>query len=98
MFYLFSNLDPIHTSVFSFENAYNSNMQGIIFHRKPIHLKKLLKMDQNAYMYISCISVDGPKKVKNSSKWKKMLQVCVCSMRIEFNLRHNMQLYCFWTF
>lgn len=53
MFYLFSNLDPIHTSVFSLiENAYNSNMQGIIFHQKPIHLKKLLKMDQNAYMYI----------------------------------------------
>ena len=53
MFYLFLNLDPIHTSVFSLiENAYNSNMQGIIFHRKPIHLKKLLKMDQNAYMYI----------------------------------------------
>ena len=44
------------------------------------------------------ISVDGQKRMKVKTMTKNVAGECVCSMRIEFNLRQNAQFYRFLTF
>ena len=44
------------------------------------------------------ISVDGKKCIKMKTMTKTIASVCVGSMSIEFNLRHNVQFYCFQMF
>ena len=49
------------------------------------------KMRIHAYR----ISVDGRKPIKIKTMTENITGVCVCSMRIEFNYRHNVQFYRF---
>ena len=44
------------------------------------------------------ISVGGPKRIKMKTMTENIEGACACSMRIEFNLRHNVQFYRFLTF
>ena len=44
------------------------------------------------------ISVDGQKRMKMKTMTENIPGACACSMRIEFNLRHNVQFYRFLTF
>ena len=44
------------------------------------------------------ISVDGRKRIKMKTMTKNIAGACVGSMGKEFNLRHNMQFYCFQMF
>ena len=41
---------------------------------------------------------DGPKRIKMKTMTENIVGVCVCSVRIEFNLRPNVQFYPFGTF
>ena len=41
---------------------------------------------------------DGRKRIKMKTMAENLASECVCSKRIEFNLRHNVQFYSFWTF
>ena len=41
---------------------------------------------------------NGRKRVKLETMTENIAGACVCSMRIEFNLRHSLHLYRFWTF
>ena len=49
-------------------------------------------------MHTYGISVDGQKCIKMKTMTKTIARVCVGSMRIEFNLHHNVQFYCFQMF
>ena len=44
------------------------------------------------------ISVDEQKRMKMKTMTENIAGACACSMRIEFNLRHNVQFYRFLTF
>ena len=46
----------------------------------------------------SRISVDGQKRMKMKTMTENIAGACGCRMRIEFNLRHNVQFYRFLTF
>ena len=66
-----------------------------IFIKKRIDLKTLLKVDQNENAHVSYSSGQSNKKKMMT---ENITGACVCSMRVEFNLRHNVQFYRFLTF
>ena len=49
-------------------------------------------------MHTCRISVDGQKCIKMKTMTKTIAGACVGSMGIEFNLHHNVQIYCFQMF
>ena len=79
---------PFHTNAFSFVNAYISMRLGLPFTLKhwAFSSKTLLKVDQNENACILCWS--GRSKTHQNENGDRK-GACVCSMRIEFHLRHN---------
>ena len=87
---------------FRLKTPYNSMSLGLpslltCFRRKRIELKlsrKWIKTKTHTYP----ITMDSLKRIKMKMMTENIKGACVCNMRKEFNLRHNVQFYRFRTF
>ena len=97
-----SLLRPVHTNVLSYYNPYISMRLGILSTRwafsSKTHRSENALENGSKRKHIHIMTVWT---IENASRWKwwpKISQARVCSMRIEFNLRHNAQFYLSGTF
>ena len=85
---------PIHFD--SFKPSVYANTLSVFIQNASIskRSRKWIKTKTHTYR----ISVDGRKRIKMKMMTNNIAGACVGSMRIEHNLRHNVQFYRFRTF
>jgi len=88
----------VHTNSFSFENAYISMRSGLPSALIRWEFSESGSKWNRIHLVLVWTVENGKKRMKVKTMTENITGAFVCSMHIEFNLRHNVQFYRFRTF